>query len=66
MSINKKMENFTGKQIFEIKVFNTLILTLNLNLKLNINLNININITLNLPYSYPIKSGLLSSVRNTL
>ena len=29
MSINKKMENFTGKQIFEIQLFNTLILNLN-------------------------------------
>jgi hypothetical protein len=76
------MENFTGKQIFEIQVFNTLILNLNpstgshstssvragrrLNLNLNLNLTLNLNLNLNLPYSSPIKSGLLSSVRNTL
>jgi hypothetical protein len=80
------MENFTGKQIFEIQLFNTLILNLNpstgshstssvragrrlnlnLNLNLNLTLNLNLNLNLNLPYSSPIKSGLLSSVRNTL
>jgi hypothetical protein len=74
------MENFTGKQIFEIQLFNTLILNLNPStgshstssvragrrLNLNLNLNLNLTLILNLILNLPYSSPIKSGLLSSV